>query len=889
MFDRFVRLAQARKALRAGHYEEALRLVDDPLVAGQRRAEELRVEILAGFAARAKRRIDAGALSAARVDVEKVLARQPDDELALDLRTRLKDQVAAGDDRRGSQIALLRDARRAIDAADLDAAAALCRSAEELGASPELERVTGLLSAARQRLGDLLREADVAAREGRVVDAADALAGARALDRGDSAVDTAVRRFVREQGAALAGAVNGLGAGSGSTLARLRERLPELARDPAIESLGRACAASLRERVLDALAADDLATVRIACRELPGDPDGERLRELCATLERAHAALERGDPAVAAAAYAELAEATSAPELATRARTITELATACDAGLERARAHAHEGRLADAKDALVQVLSLCDGHERARAELDALDRGVLDREKRLSEARVLVRDGKLQEAGGLVVALAVPGQEGEEPRLLMREIRQRRETADAGLRQVAVRMHDRRSGGREGLEHCARKVAELQKVQADHVELLRMRDAIAAELRGLALCERIRSALDAGQFAEVEDGLVGLAALRGELLGPDRLDARALELVDDALATAERAVSSGQVGRAERLERALASWETLAPGLARRREAIRVAVESAASRARALVEQATAALRTDELARAEELRDAALALASDDPGVMRVAADIARVRREGDRLAAVARHADAKDFGAAHRELGRLGPTPAPLRTRVFDLKRAIAKAQGLDGAFLLRIDEGGEFLVVRGESLTIGNLRDGSADLPLLANLAGRHARLRRSMSFHGGQQDTIVAEGGELFSDGRRVADLRLQGRARFRLGPTVEMEYRLPSSRSLSANLTILGGFVVAGTDRVIWMKDRGRDGRILIGPSRDAHVVVAGLQQEIEVFADRDGRIRVAVPGPATMDGRPFSGEHPVTAGASIAVGEVSLVMVPWQRA
>jgi len=39
----------------------------------------------------------------------------------------------------------------------------------------------------------------------------------------------------------------------------------------------------------------------------------------------------------------------------------------------------------------------------------------------------------------------------------------------------------------------------------------------------------------------------------------------------------------------------------------------------------------------------------------------------------------------------------------------------------------------------------------------------------------------------------------------------------------------------------------------------------------------------------VPGAATMDGRPFSGEHPVTAGASIAVGEVSLVMVPWQRA
>ena len=80
----------------------------------------------------------------------------------------------------------------------------------------------------------------------------------------------------------------------------------------------------------------------------------------------------------------------------------------------------------------------------------------------------------------------------------------------------------------------------------------------------------------------------------------------------------------------------------------------------------------------------------------------------------------------------------------------------------------------------------------------------------------------------------------------------------------------------------------MKDRGRDGRILIGPGSDVHVRVPRADVEVEIFANQSGQVRVRFEGRGTMDGKPFSGEHPVVAGAQICCGSVSLVLLPWSR-
>jgi hypothetical protein len=151
--------------------------------------------------------------------------------------------------------------------------------------------------------------------------------------------------------------------------------------------------------------------------------------------------------------------------------------------------------------------------------------------------------------------------------------------------------------------------------------------------------------------------------------------------------------------------------------------------------------------------------------------------------------------------------------------------------------------------------------------------------------MSFHGGMQDRIVAERGPLVVEGREVSEHRLRDGDRVRLGSVLDLVYRLPSARSLTASITLGSGFQVAGTDKVLLMKDRGRDGRILIGPVQDAHVRTPHPQPVVELFATRDGQVRVRCEGEGEVNGKPFSGEHPVEAGALVRCGEVCFALQP----
>lgn len=241
----------------------------------------------------------------------------------------------------------------------------------------------------------------------------------------------------------------------------------------------------------------------------------------------------------------------------------------------------------------------------------------------------------------------------------------------------------------------------------------------------------------------------------------------------------------------------------------------------------------------------------------------------------------------AGDVEGAAAQLDRLKGVAPMLRTVVHDMRRELARTEGLDGGFLLRVDEGGEHLVLRTESFSVGNLRDGRADLPLLANLAARHARIERRMSFHGGMEDSVHAEDGELLVAGSPTRSHRLADGDVLQLGG-LRMRYELPSRRSLTARLRLLGGFSVAGTDSVLLLKDRGRDGRILLGAARDAHVSVATAQAEVEVHAARDGRLVVRCASGGRVDGVPFAEEQDVVPGAVVEAGGVTFVAVPWRR-
>src|SRR5690606_2623101 len=109
-----------------------------------------------------------------------------------------------------------------------------------------------------------------------------------------------------------------------------------------------------------------------------------------------------------------------------------------------------------------------------------------------------------------------------------------------------------------------------------------------------------------------------------------------------------------------------------------------------------------------------------------------------------------------------------------------------------------------------------------------------------------------------------GKKVQKHVLKSGDRILLGSALGLLYQKPTSRSLTSRLLFQSGFQVAGTDRVLLMKDRGRDGRILIGPGRDVHVTVAKATGEIEIFASNSGQMRIFCEHGGSIDGTVFRG-------------------------
>src|SRR5262249_10253714 len=74
MFDRFIRLARARKALREQRFEDALQLALDPVIRADRRADEVRTAAAQQLLARARQRLGQGDPAAAQAPAQRVHA-----------------------------------------------------------------------------------------------------------------------------------------------------------------------------------------------------------------------------------------------------------------------------------------------------------------------------------------------------------------------------------------------------------------------------------------------------------------------------------------------------------------------------------------------------------------------------------------------------------------------------------------------------------------------------------------------------------------------------------------------------------------------------------------------------------------------------------------------
>ncbi len=888
MFDRFIRLARAKKALREQRFEDALQAALDPVIAGDRRVEELRREAVDQLLARARHRLASGDVGAAKAIVDGVRAAvgpAATAELAAAV------DAAAADAR--SRAEAVRQRVLAVNAA---VAAGELRKAEELVAAPpalpeaDAQRCRVAIAERRRLAADAAKQAEAQLGAGGLPASLDLLARAELLDRDQPQV-LAARQGLVAAGAAQASAAFGAAAAAAdldAAIARYRtltRALPGLATTPDAQR----AAGELADRVLRVLQRDsDLAAAQRLAR-LVEDAALPLPAPAAALVTALVASSSPVAGSQASSALQDAATAASADAIAAAAGAMREQAAAAEQRLAAARACVDRGDLDGARSAFTALLGEGALHTMARAELDLLDRSVEDLDRRLEQARASLRAGQLRQACSLALALAGTARLTAETQQVLAEARARMGLVDRGLDEVRVALHSRASASADGVRHCLLRLEELAKVQADHVELPRMVAAVQAELEALAVGDRLAAALDRAALPEVLAAFGELLPHRERLLRPERLDARWFDFLDRLGRLADAAMAAGRLDDVDRCAAQFEAFGALRPEFVGRAAEWRTATATARAASLGLVSTARERLAERDLAEAERLVEEARRRWCECPEARALAAELRVLRQQTAVLEQVQARAHERDFVGAQQKLSAMPAATPFLRTRIYDMKQNLARAQGLEGAFLLRVDEGGEHLVMRGESVSIGSVRQQRADLPVLANLAGRHASIRRSMSFHGGMQDCVVAEEGEVRVAGSKVDQRNLRDGDRVLLGPALGFVYQRPTTRSLTVRLQLTGGFQVAGTDRILLLKDRGRDGRILLGPAGDVHVRVARATGEVEVFASPSGQLRVSCgAGSGTLDGVPFTGEHPLAAGQIVVAQGITFSLLPWCR-
>ena len=211
------------------------------------------------------------------------------------------------------------------------------------------------------------------------------------------------------------------------------------------------------------------------------------------------------------------------------------------------------------------------------------------------------------------------------------------------------------------------------------------------------------------------------------------------------------------------------------------------------------------------------------------PGLLREAEQMRRASRMsafGDESRLFAEHRS--DRGRVHGTPGHADPqaTPGP---------RLVAGQP-----YVLRVEERGDWLVHPGRDLVIGKSLGGVADLPVLAAIGRRHARIRREGSC---PQTRYVLEpiGDRRVVRNRRPVDrpVVLSHGDVVELGGILTFTFLLPVPDSPAAVLRLDGDFTIHGCHRVILVPEEPEASPIVIAPGPEAHVPLPPDRDRVEL--------------------------------------------------
>lgn len=646
-----------------------------------------------------------------------------------------------------------------------------------------------------------------------------------------------------------------------------------------------------------------------------------KLRELSRLLR-----MERFEEVLAAAGDPRIRGHRRAREAAESARR---------ALLDRARSRLERGEPLQARDDVQRLLDSDPGDDAARRLEEELQRALKTRDaeaRRRAAARMQAR--RLSSRGELTMAaerLQGSGEPGEETSGLARDVERRREARDRLRRDLEEALEaGRPQAAGEAFRALIRDSSVAHKAGEDGARVLGafVERGSAGEAAEMLLAAREAGlVLPAGSCDPAARLLVEAAGrkLRAgvpeearRLLEPFPLespsDARAQELLQglEDLQAAGRLLEEGELELAEELARN-------AEEVCGVPQAGRLAQQATQARKRCaeVLEEARGLLGSGQVLRAREVLVACM---GQEPCARGLRTLFEAVERRDKRDAeSLARARSSLERGAPGEALSVLvelvarRPDLPEAPGLLLDAERRIREARRREiraelaaarrpaprdrwpepveippgRPFVLRVEERGDWMAHPGRDLVIGNRMGGQADLPVLAAIGTRHARLMRSPGPGSGVRYQVEPLAGK--SVRRNQRPLRraeeLHDGDVLDLGGVVTARFYRPVPDNHTAVLELEGDFTVHGCSRVLLLAESGDAGAVVIGPGPAAHVSLGPDRDRLELLREDDGPLVARCPYGVALDGDELRPQVRVRAGVRLHTMDVDLFVDP----
>ena len=191
--------------------------------------------------------------------------------------------------------------------------------------------------------------------------------------------------------------------------------------------------------------------------------------------------------------------------------------------------------------------------------------------------------------------------------------------------------------------------------------------------------------------------------------------------------------------------------------------------------------------------------------------------------------------------------------------------------SQALPDRFILQVDGGGAFLVVRSAVAKVGPIS--SSALPDVALVADATAP---AVSIERVEDDYFLRSGAPVSVNDKGATNALLATGDRIGLSPRCRFTFALPHPASTTAVLDLVAARYPRSDVRRVILMDRD----LIIGGSAASHVRVSGISTPI-VLNLRGGMLRPSVE--ATLNGKPLGRDEGLPVGVPVVAGGVSFVI------